>query len=60
MAWMASGLSIFSIFRSCISVSFYVIEKHPLLLKIDQHKDGCYLKHIFGVGRSLSLYCVCV
>ena len=29
---------------------------------MDQYKDCCYLKHIFGVGRtlSLSLNCVCV
>ena len=50
----------FAVFRSCTNASLYVTEKYPLLLKVDQHKDGCYLKHISGVGRSPSLNCVCV
>ena len=33
---------------------FCVSGKYPLLLKIDQYKDGCYLKHIFGVCLSVS------
>ena len=37
--------------------ALYVTEKYPqlVLLKIDQYKDGCYLKHICRVGTSLSL-----
>ena len=42
---------------------FYVTEKYPMLLKIDQCRDGCYLKHILGEyagpSVSLSLSCVC-
>ena len=44
---------VFSVFRSCTNASFYVTEKYPLLLNIDQYKNGCYLQHIFGVGSSL-------
>ena len=43
-AWLASGLSSFSCFRSCTNASFY-----------DPYKDGCYLKHFFVVGRSVCL-----
>ena len=35
--------------------SFYVTKKQPLLLKIDRYKNGCHLKHIFGVGKSVCL-----
>ena len=62
MAWLASGLSSFSVFRSCINASLYVTEKSPLLLNIDQYKEGCYLKHNLGglAALSLSPFIVCV
>ena len=58
MAWLASGLSGFSIFKSYINASFYVFLchwKYLLTVKSDRHKDGCYLKHIFGVGMTVCL-----
>ena len=62
----------FQVYQFSGVVPMNVTEKHPLRLKIDRFKDGCHLKHIFGVGRSvclsvylsvclsLSLNCVCV
>ena len=38
-----------------LSMSFFVTDKYPLIVKIDQRKDGCYLKHIFGIGRTHAL-----
>ena len=38
-----------------LSMSFCGTEEYPLIVKTDRHKDGCYLKQIFGVGRTHSL-----
>ena len=38
-----------------LSMSFCVTEKYRLIVKIDPHKDGCCLEHIFGIGRTRSL-----
>ena len=37
-----------------LSMSFCVAEKCQLIVKIDRHKDGCYLKHSLAVGRARS------
>ena len=42
-----------------LSMSFCVSEKYPLIVKFDRHKDGCYLKRIFGVGRTHPLNSLC-
>ena len=60
MVWLASGLSSFSVFRSCTNASFYITEKCPLLLNIDLYKDGCCLKYFLSKQLSLFLNCVCV
>ena len=42
-----------------LSVSFYVTEKYPLIVKIDQYENGCHLKtHFWSRQDSFSELCV--
>ena len=55
MAWLALASQIFQfsgVASMLLSMSFCVTEKYLLIVKTDQHKDGCYFQHIVLVGRT--------
>ena len=43
-----------------LSMSFCVTEKYSLTVKIDRHKDGCYLKTYFGGRHDPLSLCVLI